>query len=103
MSGTQKIAVFQQNNSGEKKIQGIKKYGKGLISIEIISIDSPLPSLIENARSYLPSLIQADLVIDFLKHPDISLDLALLCREKDIPVIASGKRSVIDGVITPPT
>ena len=71
MSGIQKIAVFQQNNTGEKKIQGIKKYGKDLFSIKIISIDSPLPSLIENARSYLPSVIQVDIVMDFLKHPDL--------------------------------
>ena len=103
MKGSQNIIVFQQHNSGENKIQGIRKYGGSNFEISIISIDSPLPEVIDDAKDYLPQDIQADLVLDFLKHPDLSLDLALKCRQKNIPVIASGKKLKAEGVITPAT
>jgi len=100
---TQKIMVFQQNGSGEKKIAGIRKYGKNRFSISVISIDTPLPPVIDDATEYIPKDIVADLVLDFLKHPDLSHDLAAVCREKKLPVVASGKKMQIEGVHTPPT
>lgn len=103
MTKKQKILVFQQNRSGEKKIEGIKQHGKGLFSIEIISIDTPLPTVIDDSRQYIPQDISADLVLDFLKHPDISHDLGAFCRNKNIPVIASGKKMRVKGIHTPPT
>jgi len=102
-NGMQKIAVFQQNGSGESKIRGIREYGNGLFGIDICSVDADLPSLIEDGRQYLPAEIRADLVLDYLRHPDLSQDLGRLCREKGIPVVASGKKHKITGVITPPT
>jgi len=98
-----KIVVFQQNGSGESKIAGITKFGQDRFDLQMISIDMPLPPVIDDAREFLPADIDADLVLDFLKHPDLSLDLALLCRDKGIPVVASGKKMKIDGVATPPT
>ena len=98
-----KIVVFQQNGSGESKITGITKFGQDRFDLQMISIDMPLPPVIDDAREFLPADIDADLVLDFLKHPDLSLDLAYLCREKGIPVVASGKKMTIDGVATPPT
>jgi thymidylate synthase len=89
---TQRILVFQQRGSGEKKIKGIRKYGEDLFQLDIISIDQPLPTLVEDTSAYLPETIDADLVLDFLKHPDLSHDLALKCRNSDIPVVASGKK-----------
>lgn len=103
MPTPQKIVVFQQNGSGEKKIAGIKKYGDDQFVLEIVSIDAPLPPVIDNAMDYLPDTIQADLVLDFLKHPDLSHDLAAVCRERKIPVVASGKKMREEGVHTPPT
>ena len=100
---TQKVLVFQQDGSGEKKIAGIGKYGKGRFSIDVISIDTPLPPVVDDAAEYIPEDFTADLVLDFLKHPDLSLDLALVCREKKIPVVASGKKMEMEGVHTPPT
>jgi len=97
------ILVLQQNNSGDSKIRGIKRFGKDLFHLEIISIDTPLPPVIDDAREYLPAEIQADLVLDFLKHPDLSHDLEIICQEKQIPVIASGKKLEGDWAITPPT
>ena len=97
---TQKILVFQQNGSGEKKIAGIRKYGGGRFSIDVISIDTPLPAVIDDEMEYIPKDIDADLVLDFLKHPDLSQDLAAVCGEKKIPVVASGKKLEMEGVHT---
>jgi hypothetical protein len=99
----QKVLVFQQNGSGVSKIQGILRFGEGLFRVSIISIDAALPSVIDDAEEYLPDSIDADLVLDYLKHPDLSHDLAALCRRQHIPVVASGKKLRVPGVLTPPT
>jgi len=99
----QQIVVFQQNGSGENKIQGILKYGKNLFKIETISVDEYLPAVIDDGIPYLPNDIRADVVLDYLKHPDLSYDLAIMCREKNIPVVVSGKKVRVKGVYSPPT
>ncbi len=99
----QKILVIQQNNSGESKIEGIRNYGKDLFELEVLSIDSTLPPVIDNSEEYLPENINADLVLDFLKHPDLSLDLANLCADKKVPLIASGKKMAKKWPHKPPT
>jgi hypothetical protein len=99
----EKILVFQQNGSGERKIQGIRRYGKERFIIETVSIDEALPPILDDTRDYLPSNIQADLVLDFLKHLDLSHDLAVACRAGSIPIIASGKKLRVKGALTPPT
>ena len=99
----QKISVFQQNGSGESKITGVRKYGENRIVLEVISINDTLPPLVEDTSAYLPREINADLVLDFLKHPDLSHDLAALCRDLNIPLIASGKKLDIKDIHTPPT
>jgi hypothetical protein len=98
-----KILVFQQNGSGESKIAGIRKYGRNRFELHMVSIDDSLPPVIDDARDFLPDDIEADLVLDYLKHPDLSYDLARLCRQKGIPVVASGKKMKIEGLATPPT
>ena len=98
-----KVLVFQQNGSGESKIAGIRKYGDDRFDIKMISIDIALPPVIDDAREFLPEDIDADLVLDFLQHPDLSYDLGQLCSRKGIPVVASGKKVKIEGVATPPT
>ena len=99
----QNLLVFQQNGSAESKIKGIRKYGDGSFTIQVISIDTPLPIIIEDATIYLPEDFSADLVLDFLKHPDLSHDLAQMCQKKDIPIVASGKKIQDNWAITPPT
>jgi hypothetical protein len=99
----QRILVFQQNGSGEGKIRGMRKYGKDIFVIETISIEGSLPPIIDDTSDYLPKDIQADLVLDFLKHPDLSHDLAAFCAVRDIPVVASGKKLKGQRVFTPPT
>ncbi len=99
----QEILVFQQNGSGESKIQGILEYGESLFSLKIISIDEDLPPVIDYAADYLPDDIRVDIVLDFLKHPDLSHDLAIMCRDRNIPVVISGKKVHVKGAISPPT
>ena len=99
----EKILVFQQNGSGERKIQGIRRFAKERFIIETVSIDEVLPPILDDTRDYLPSDIQADLVLDFLKHPDLSHDLAITCRARNIPLVASGKKLRVKGALTPPT
>ena len=99
----QRILVFQQNGSGESKIQGIIRYGENLFNLKIISIDKSLPIVIDDSIKYLPPDIKADLVLDYLTHPDLSHDLAVMCVKKKIPIVTTGKKSHIKGVLTPPT
>jgi thymidylate synthase len=99
----QKIIVFEQNEKAKTKIQGIREYGEGLFDVEVIAMNSAFPSVIEDAKKYFPSHIQADLVLDYLIHPDLSHDLGLVCQEKNIPVVASGKKNPTKGIFTPPT
>jgi len=102
-SDPQVILVIQQNNSAESKIQGIRKYGRKRFTLDIFSIDEALPPIIDDAREYLPSDIRASVVLDYLRHPDLSQDLAVLCRDRNIPLIASGKKLRTEGALTPTT
>ncbi len=95
--------VFQQNGSGESKIKGVRQYGGSLYILDVFSIDASLPSVIDDRHSYLPGDIHADLVLDFLKHPDLSNDLIAMCTERKIPVVASGKKTQNKWPHTPPT
>ncbi len=99
----QKLLIFQQNGSGESKIQGVRRYGGGLFVLDVISIDDTLPLIINDSRIYLPEDFSADLVLDFLKHPDLSYDLARMCSKRKIPIVASGKKLRDKWAITPPT
>jgi hypothetical protein len=103
MTSKQKIVVFQQNQSGRTKVEGIRNYGKDRFIVETVDIDTPLPPVIDDAAEFLPERIEADLVLDFLGHPDLSMDLGHLCTRLGIPVVASGKKSRDGLVITPPT
>ena len=97
-----KIVVFQQGGRGISKVEGIRRFGGDRFDITLTTIDQPLPPVVDDASEYLPSAIEADLVLDFLKHPDLSHDLALLCKRLGIPIVASGKKTTVPGTHTPP-
>ena len=99
----QHILVFQQGGSALKKIEGIHRYGEENLVLRIISIDVALPAIIDDAGDYLPQRLQASLVLDYLKHPDLSDELGRLCSSQEVPLVASGKRMRWPGVFTPPT
>ncbi|MCP3940234.1 MAG: hypothetical protein GY710_01960 [Desulfobacteraceae bacterium] len=99
----QTIIVFQQNGSGKSKIEGMNQFGDKKFIVKIVNIDGELPPLIDDSAAYLPKIIEADLVLDYLKHQDLSDDLSLLCEKLKIPVIASGKKITAGKAICPPT
>ncbi len=86
------IIVFQQHGSGEHKIEGVLNYGKDIQIIKVISIDVSLPDFIEDPEEFLQGDFTADLVLNFLKHPDLVDYLIRLCEQKDIPVVSAGKK-----------
>ena len=87
-----KIVVFEEHGSGEKKIQGITVHGTGLEISRRYNFEESLPEIVDDPEHYIPDDFSADLVLDFLKHPDLSAYLAQVCKKKNIPVIASGKK-----------
>ncbi len=87
-----KVIVFQQFGSAEKKIEGIDKYGQNIESIEIVSINVQLPELVDEPENYIDQSFQCDLVLNYLKHPDLSHFLQNLCEKKKIPVVSAGKK-----------
>ncbi len=99
----QKILVFQQNGSGESKIEGIRRFGGDSFLLEVVSIDEALPPIIDDADEYLPKELDADLVLDYLTHPDLSMELGMICSRLNIPLVARGKKHRIKGVHTPIT
>jgi len=85
------IIVFQQNGSAEKKTAGIRKYATGIVIKKIFSLDGTFPEIIDFPMEYVPESFDGDLVLNFLKHPDLSDYLVELCEEKNIPVVTTGK------------
>ncbi len=99
----QVIAIFQQNGSGEAKIAGLRQHSADCFDLRTYAIDEPLPPLLEDGRRFLPTDLSADLVLDYLRHQDLSCDLVDICAEKGIPIICSGKKLTNRWAITPPT
>lgn len=95
----QNIVVFQECGSGEAKIQGIRDYGHNIIISRIYDIVDALPELIDEPEDYITAGFSADLVLSFLKHPDLIDYLSHLCATYKIPLIASGKKAL--DAITP--
>lgn len=85
------IIVFQQNGSAEKKVEGLRKYGKNLNIKKIFSIDDSFPEVIDYPERFIPEDFHADLVLNFLKHPDLSDHLVEVCDQKSIVIVTTGK------------
>jgi hypothetical protein len=86
------IVVFEENGSKKNKIDGIERFGRGLHIKEIISITEHLPELIDEPEDYINDTLEADLVLSYLRHPDLVDHLTALCRAKKIALIAPGKK-----------
>ena len=95
----QQLVIFQEQGSGEKKLAGLRRYGRDLEISAVYDIREPLPAFIDNPAAYLPGDFRGELAISFLKHPDLLDYLAELCQRKAIPLVASGKKAA--GAITP--
>lgn len=99
----QTILAFQQSGSALSKVDGIRRFGGDGINLTVISIDEALPAILDDASGYFPNDLSAALVLDYLKHPDLSDELARLCSSRRIPLVASGKKTQYPGVFSPPT
>ena len=99
----QHVTVFQQQGSGERKIEGVRRYASDIIELDIVSIDVELPPVLDDTTDLLPQDLATDLVLDFLTHSDLSQDLADLCTKRSIPIVASGKKINNKWVLKPPT
>lgn len=99
----QRIWVFQQGGRAAGKIAAVAAHDGKAFCLRVFTIDAPLPPVIDDASPWIPERIDADLVLDHLQHPDLSHALALTCREKQIPLIASGKKGPLENAFTPRT
>ncbi|SLM27408.1 conserved hypothetical protein [Desulfamplus magnetovallimortis] len=97
----ERITIFQQENSALSKITGMKRFASDRLEITVFNIDDELPDILDDTSQWLPDSIDADLVIDYLTHPDLSVDLAFLCQKEGVPVVASGKKISGGHAITP--
>jgi hypothetical protein len=95
----QRVLAFVQGNRAAAKLAGIKAHGGEALRLAMIRIDTRLPPIIDDGGIYLPDQLEADLVLDFLTHPDLSLDLAALCAAQAIPIVASGKKAAHPAVL----
>lgn len=86
------VIVFQERGSAEQKIAGVKKFGQGITFTDICSIDVLLPDFIDDPDMFIDNDFSADLVLNYLKHPDLVDHLITLCETKGIPVISPGKK-----------
>lgn len=98
----QRITVFQQKGSGKHKIEGITRFGGPEMELTIVDMDMDLPLVLDDTSDFLPRTIEADLVLDYLVHRDLSEDLAVLCARLDIPMIAPGRKILSGSAHCPP-
>ncbi len=95
-----KIALFEESGCAKRKIEGIKKYAPEILISPIVDIPSIRSDIvIDEPDEFLSIDFDADMVLDYIKHPDLSYFLVQLCKEKKIPVVASGQK--IKGAICP--
>jgi hypothetical protein len=95
----QQLIIFEQGGSADYKIAGIDVYGKNIHIKKVVSLPERFPELIDNPEEYIPNDFTGDLVLNFLRHPDLSEYLVMICKKKGLPVVASGQH--IPGAITP--
>ena len=93
------IVVFEYRGSGQKKIEGIRRYGKNIRIVATFDITDPLPGFIDEPEKFIKTDFEADLVLCFIKHPDLCQYLASVCLQKKIPMVASGTKT--ENALTP--
>ncbi|MEN8139769.1 MAG: DUF166 family (seleno)protein DfsP [Thermodesulfobacteriota bacterium] len=94
-----RIIVFQQAGSGDKKIAGLKEYGHDLEIVASHDLPLALPDFIDEPEEFFPEQLSGDLILNFLRHPDLADYLVSLAQEQQIPIVTSGPRQI--GAISP--
>jgi hypothetical protein len=94
-----RLVVFDESGLGKYKVSGIEQYGHNIVIEKIFNIPEDLPDIIDEPEEFMPEDIKGDLILNFIKHPDLSEHLVKMCKIKGVPVIAPGQQ--IPGAICP--
>jgi hypothetical protein len=94
-----RLVIFEEAGSGKYKVAGIEAYGRNITIERIYNILPILQEIIDEPEEFIPDDFEGDLILNFLRHPDLSEYLVKICKAKGIPVIASGQN--IPGAICP--
>ena len=94
-----RLVVFEEAGLGKYKVAGIEFYGRNITIERIYNIPPGLSGIIDEPEKFIPDDFKGDLILNFLRHPDLSEYLVKICKTKGIPVIASGQH--IPGAICP--
>lgn len=95
--GGDRISVFQQDGAAVNKIRGISEYGRGISIVEVLDFATDLPEFIDDPAPYFPERIQGNIVLSFLKHPDLADFAGHYCRDQGVVMVASGPRKIAGG------
>ena len=99
----QRIAVYQQEDNARSKIDFIGLQGRDLELVACHDAGGALPELIDEPELLLADPGAVDLVLSYLKHPDLQQELARLCVARGLILIASGQKLSGAGVFCPRT
>lgn len=99
----QRITVYQQDDNARSKIDFIGRHGRDLELVACHNAAGPLPELIDEPGRLLADPGAVDLVLSYLKHPDLQQELARLCVARGLVLIASGQKLSGAGVFCPRT
>ncbi len=99
----QRIVIFQQAGNAATKEAWIRAHGQDLEIVRVVDVGGDLPAIIDEPGDLLPDDWRADLVLSYLRHPDLADELARMCVERGVALVASGKRLTGPGVFCPPT
>lgn len=94
-----RLVIFQQGGNADFKVGGIEVYGNGIEIQTVHDLPASLPEVIDEPDEYVCLIEPCDLVLTFVKQPDIAAHIVSLANAKGIPVIAPGQH--IPGAITP--
>jgi hypothetical protein len=94
-----RLVIFEEAGSGKYKVAGIEAYGRDITIERVYDIPSGLQEIIDEPEKFIPADFEGDLILNFLRHPDLSEYLVKICKARGIPVIASGRH--IPGAICP--
>ena len=90
-----KVVVFQEQSSGERKLAGLKHYGQRHEIVRVVDIDGPLPDFIDEPEEWIGDEVDlggGELVLNFLKHPDLVDHLIAHCEKRHIPIVSAGRK-----------
>jgi hypothetical protein len=94
-----RLVVFEEAGSGKYRVAGIEVYGRNITIERVYDIPSGLSGIIDEPEEFIPDDFEGDLILNFLRHPDLSEYLVKICKTMGLPVIASGQH--IPGAICP--